>query len=222
MDGGRGVHVGNAFGDGARRSVRVANRHVGQGGRRGGRCGRGGVDGGQEYNPQRFLKSNRSDYKNDVEQNHIGSKKGILLEEKISQVSLHHLFAVLTPTLESLSPNTSRWTQTQKRESLSAKYPIYMICNQFRKTTVQTPLFPSITVTISEKSWITFEPFISLRRGLLVLLRSPLKQINANPGNYTVWHFRRLILEALGVDLHNELAFVDNLAKSNAKNYQIW
>ncbi|KAF6162178.1 hypothetical protein GIB67_008307, partial [Kingdonia uniflora] len=46
--------------------------------------------------------------------------------------------------------------------------------------------------------------------------------INANPGNYTVWHFRRLILEALGVDLRDELAFVDNLAKSKAKNYQIW
>ncbi|XP_059433895.1 protein farnesyltransferase/geranylgeranyltransferase type-1 subunit alpha-like [Corylus avellana] len=37
-----------------------------------------------------------------------------------------------------------------------------------------------------------------------------------------VWHFRRLILEALDGDLHDELGFTENIAKSNSKNYQIW
>ncbi|CAK9324888.1 unnamed protein product [Citrullus colocynthis] len=46
--------------------------------------------------------------------------------------------------------------------------------------------------------------------------------IAMNPGNYTVWHFRRLILEALNVDLHDELNFLDDIAESNTKNYQIW
>ncbi|XP_057959121.1 protein farnesyltransferase/geranylgeranyltransferase type-1 subunit alpha [Malania oleifera] len=46
--------------------------------------------------------------------------------------------------------------------------------------------------------------------------------IDMNAGNYTVWHFRRLILEALNVDLHDELKFVEGIAKSNPKNYQIW
>ncbi|XP_057489986.1 protein farnesyltransferase/geranylgeranyltransferase type-1 subunit alpha-like [Actinidia eriantha] len=46
--------------------------------------------------------------------------------------------------------------------------------------------------------------------------------IHMNPGNYTVWQFRRLILEALNTDLHDELAFVDLIAINNSKNYQIW
>ncbi|KAL0413075.1 UNVERIFIED_CONTAM: protein farnesyltransferase/geranylgeranyltransferase type-1 subunit alpha [Sesamum radiatum] len=43
-----------------------------------------------------------------------------------------------------------------------------------------------------------------------------------NSGNYTVWQFRRLILDALNVDLHEELQFVDQITKDNSKNYQIW
>ncbi|XP_050259348.1 protein farnesyltransferase/geranylgeranyltransferase type-1 subunit alpha [Quercus robur] len=46
--------------------------------------------------------------------------------------------------------------------------------------------------------------------------------ISFNPGNYTVWHFRRLVLEALDIDLQVELDFIDNIAKNNSKNYQIW
>ncbi|XP_021653695.2 protein farnesyltransferase/geranylgeranyltransferase type-1 subunit alpha [Hevea brasiliensis] len=43
-----------------------------------------------------------------------------------------------------------------------------------------------------------------------------------NPGNYTVWHFRRLVLEALNADLDEELDYVERIAKKNSKNYQIW
>ncbi|MCL7039307.1 hypothetical protein MKW94_007684 [Papaver nudicaule] len=46
--------------------------------------------------------------------------------------------------------------------------------------------------------------------------------IEFNAGNYTVWHFRRLILESLGADLREELEFVEGIAKNNSKNYQIW
>ncbi|KAG1363705.1 Protein farnesyltransferase/geranylgeranyltransferase type-1 subunit alpha [Cocos nucifera] len=46
--------------------------------------------------------------------------------------------------------------------------------------------------------------------------------IEMNPGNYTVWHFRRLVLEALNVDLHEERDFIDQIAMRNPKNYQIW
>ncbi|KAK1368948.1 Protein farnesyltransferase/geranylgeranyltransferase type-1 subunit alpha [Heracleum sosnowskyi] len=46
--------------------------------------------------------------------------------------------------------------------------------------------------------------------------------IRLNAGNYTVWQFRRLILEALDADLNEELNFVDNIASNNPKNYQIW
>ncbi|XP_020089436.1 protein farnesyltransferase/geranylgeranyltransferase type-1 subunit alpha [Ananas comosus] len=46
--------------------------------------------------------------------------------------------------------------------------------------------------------------------------------IEMNPGNYTIWHFRRLVLEALNVDLLKEREFVDHTASHNSKNYQIW
>ncbi|KAL6531202.1 hypothetical protein OROHE_014271 [Orobanche hederae] len=43
-----------------------------------------------------------------------------------------------------------------------------------------------------------------------------------NSGNYTIWQFRRLILEALNLDLHEELDFVEQITRDNSKNYQIW
>ncbi|EOY06938.1 hypothetical protein QUC31_016013 [Theobroma cacao] len=46
--------------------------------------------------------------------------------------------------------------------------------------------------------------------------------IVANPGNYTVWHFRRLLLQTLNVDLYEELDFLQQIANSNSKNYQLW
>ncbi|XP_071712994.1 protein farnesyltransferase/geranylgeranyltransferase type-1 subunit alpha [Rutidosis leptorrhynchoides] len=46
--------------------------------------------------------------------------------------------------------------------------------------------------------------------------------IQLNAANYTVWQFRRLTLEALNSDLHDELEFVENLASVNSKNYQLW
>ncbi|KAL0919138.1 hypothetical protein M5K25_011213 [Dendrobium thyrsiflorum] len=46
--------------------------------------------------------------------------------------------------------------------------------------------------------------------------------ISMNPGNYTVWYFRRLVLEAVNADLNDEMEYVNSVASSNSKNYQIW
>ncbi|KAF7824283.1 protein farnesyltransferase/geranylgeranyltransferase type-1 subunit alpha [Senna tora] len=46
--------------------------------------------------------------------------------------------------------------------------------------------------------------------------------INCNSGNYTVWHFRRLLLESLNADLHGELDYVECISEGNSKNYQLW
>ncbi|XP_078434892.1 farnesyltransferase A [Wolffia australiana] len=46
--------------------------------------------------------------------------------------------------------------------------------------------------------------------------------ISMNPGNYTIWHFRRLIVDALHADLLGEMDLVERIALKNSKNYQIW
>lgn len=46
--------------------------------------------------------------------------------------------------------------------------------------------------------------------------------IQLNPANYTVWHYRRLVLEALDSNLEKETEFLDEISTENAKNYQLW
>lgn len=53
-------------------------------------------------------------------------------------------------------------------------------------------------------------------------LRLTQEVIMLNAGNYTVWHFRRLVLQDLCCDLWEELRFIGKIAASNYKNYQIW
>jgi protein farnesyltransferase/geranylgeranyltransferase type-1 subunit alpha len=42
-----------------------------------------------------------------------------------------------------------------------------------------------------------------------------------NPANYTVWCYRRQLLDHLKSDLNEELAFVGQMIKDNPKNYQV-
>ncbi|KAG2178052.1 hypothetical protein INT43_003305 [Umbelopsis isabellina] len=46
--------------------------------------------------------------------------------------------------------------------------------------------------------------------------------IDMNPAHYTIWQYRQSLLDALKVDLEEELNFIDELAEDKAKNYQIW
>ena len=46
--------------------------------------------------------------------------------------------------------------------------------------------------------------------------------IDQNAGNYTVWVYRRAVIDAIGRDWTLELAWVSTLAESHPKNYQIW
>lgn len=46
--------------------------------------------------------------------------------------------------------------------------------------------------------------------------------VNLNPGNYTVWHYRRLVLQHLKKDLREELKFCRGMIEEHPKNYQVW
>lgn len=46
--------------------------------------------------------------------------------------------------------------------------------------------------------------------------------VKLNANNYTVWHYRRILLQELNIDLKNELNMINNLILKIRKNYQVW
>jgi len=84
---------------------------------------------------------------------------------------------------------------------------------------------PVCTIAYSEQFTETMDYFRAIlqadeRSERALQLTSEVIALNA--ANYTVWYFRRLVLEGIKGDLKKELEFVTKEGKKNAKNYQIW
>ncbi|XP_022760803.1 protein farnesyltransferase/geranylgeranyltransferase type-1 subunit alpha-like, partial [Durio zibethinus] len=93
-----------------------------------------------------------------------------------------------------------------------------------------TPVFhddvpnPVVPIACKEEFRETMDYFRALYRADERSPRAPhltRQAILDNPGNYTVWHFRRLLLQTLNADLYDGLDFLQQIANSNSKNYRL-
>ncbi|OWZ24596.1 Protein farnesyltransferase/geranylgeranyltransferase [Phytophthora megakarya] len=121
------------------------------------------------------------------------------------------------------------WADVVKVPQDDGPDPIVSIAYSAESDVVKVPQDDGPDPIVSIAYSAEFTDVMDCFRGVLKLneysertLALTLDVIDANPANYTVWHFRRRVLEALGSDLREELCYTADLVLQNPKNYQIW
>ena len=84
---------------------------------------------------------------------------------------------------------------------------------------------PIVSIAYSERFRDTFDYFRAVLDKNEMSLRAldlTADCVSLNPSNYTIWYFRRLIIQKLSLDLFKELKYIESVIIENPKNYQVW